>query len=314
MFANQKKTSASIRQVSIALAVGAGIAVATPAQAGLLALSPAPVTSVAILARAAAAQGEKLQTFVPSLRATFVDATLHTASTSRANQPSVPAAAARSGDVFGSVAIAFRRLPAVDRLAPALEEMAQTSLLGCAGYNCTGSDRAMMTSLNAMERAPLIEKARAVNARVNAHVRYQRDTENYGVIDYWATPRQILDRGAGDCEDYAILKMALLRELGVPGEEMAVVVLRDESRGLYHAVLALRLAGGRHVILDNMQDAVLADTALPHYLPLYSISSGKGFIHGRRAGSSPVQMSAVPLDKVAPGEGPMSADQGAARF
>ena len=313
MFSHREKTKTSIRAAAVALMMGVGIGVSAPAQAGLLVLSPAPATRIAALARAAAEKAAKLQALMPRLAASYADMTIRTASTTRANQPPLPARAAKPGDVFGSVAIAFRRLPALDRLAPALDEMANARLLGCDGKGCA-PHAAMMKKLKAMAGAPVLDKAMAVNASVNAHIHYQRDTENYGVVDYWATPEEILERRAGDCEDYAILKMALLRELGVSASDMAIVVLRDESRGLFHAVLSLRLAGGHHVILDNMRDAVLADTALPHYLPLYSISAGKGFIHGRRAGSSPVQMSAVPLDKVAPGEGPLSAEEAAAGF
>lgn len=319
MFSKPAKSKSSIRAVAVAsLMAWTGFGLATPAQAGLLTLAAAPARPLAALALDAVAQAGKLRALMPDLAAAggmaFADMTIRTASTTRANAPPLPAKAGKTGDVFGSVAIAFRRLPAIDRLAPALDEMDRTSLMRCEGEACTEPRGALMQDLRAMRGVSLLDKAMAVNARVNAHVRYQRDADNYGVIDHWATPLEILKRRAGDCEDYAILKMALLRELGVAGEDMAVVVLRDESRGLYHAVLSLRAENGEHLILDNMRDAVLADGALPHYLPLYSISAGKGFIHGRRAGSSPVQMSSMPLDKVAPGEGPVAADGALQRY
>lgn len=232
-----------------------------------------------------------------------VDATIRTASTAR-KIPELPAGrSTQAKGVFGSVAIAFRRLPAVEKIAPARAEFKRSALLRCADRACAEPQKTLETALRAAGDRPLLRKAKAVNAQVNAYVAYRRDADTYGVIDYWATPQEILKRRAGDCEDYAILKMALLRELGVAETDMAVVVLRDERRGVYHAVLSLRTASG-HLILDNVRDDILSDRELPHYLPLYSVSAGKGFIHGRKSGSSPVQMSSLSFDSVAPGEGP----------
>ena len=240
--------------------------------------------------------------------ATHIDSSIKTASTLRPASPLGSKKGARSAGVFGSVAIPFRRLPALEKIAAARQEMAQTSLLLCGTEGCPPSHRGTMTSLAKLQNGSLIEKANAVNRQVNAHIVYKRDAENYGVVDYWATPQEILDRRSGDCEDYAILKMALLRELGVAESDMAIVVLRDETKNLFHAVLALRTNTG-HLILDNMRDVILADSALPHYLPLYSVSGGRGFIHGRKSGSGPMRVTSISFDKVAPGEGPVAVHQ-----
>src|SRR5262249_3645995 len=52
-----------------------------------------------------------------------------------------------------------------------------------------------------------------LNQTVNMTVKQASDWALYGDADYWASPLQTLDRGAGDCEDYAILKYVALREL-----------------------------------------------------------------------------------------------------
>jgi hypothetical protein len=61
----------------------------------------------------------------------------------------------------------------------------------------------------------------------------------YGKLDYWATPAEILLRGSGDCEDFAILKMTALIRAGLPGNTLSLVVVRDNGRGVFHAVLAV---------------------------------------------------------------------------
>jgi len=205
--------------------------------------------------------------------------------------------------VFGSIAISFRRLPALDRMQPSYVEMDASRYLDCAATACGASRAALDRDLAPVRDQGFLAKVEAVNTLVNAHVTYARDIDSYGVLDHWATPSQTLERGVGDCEDYAILKMALLAELGIPRTSMSVVVLSDDRRGLFHAVLAVKTNRGFY-ILDNLSDSVKVDSQIAHYSPLYSMSEGKGFIHGRKARSGGEAISRVSLDTVAPGEGP----------
>lgn len=145
------------------------------------------------------------------------------------------------------------------------------------------------------------QKISGINRTVNRIVRYQPDAENYGSKDYWATPDEILARGKGDCEDYAILKMAALKAAGLPSEAMSIVVLRDVRRNLYHAVLAITTSQG-HFILDNLSDEVKLDRALPSYQALFSVSADRSWIHGIKTTGDKVA-SAEPFADVMPGEG-----------
>jgi predicted transglutaminase-like cysteine proteinase len=108
-----------------------------------------------------------------------------------------------------------------------------------------------------------------VNEAINRY-RYVTDPENWGLPDYWATVRQFLRRD-GDCEDYAIAKYMTLKRLGVPVEQMRVVVLNDLNLGVPHAVLAVFL-DTETLILDNQIQTVLPDSAIAHYQPIYSIN------------------------------------------
>ena len=81
---------------------------------------------------------------------------------------------------------------------------------------------------------------------------------------------------------------------------MAIVVLFDQKRHFYHAVLTVAV-GERYYILDNMRDDVLPDTRLTDYLPLYSIRGKRGYLHGSRVQDAAVAANTVPLEKVTPG-------------
>ena len=58
-----------------------------------------------------------------------------------------------------------------------------------------------------------------------------------------------MQRG-GDCEDYAVAKYFLLRELGFPAEDMRVLVTYDRSVRAHHAVLAVRREDGSSWLLE----------------------------------------------------------------
>lgn len=81
-----------------------------------------------------------------------------------------------------------------------------------------------------------------VNKEVNT-VRYVPDRLNWGHADYWAAPKEFLERG-GDCEDYAILKYYLLSEAGFTPNQMQISFSQD------HAVLIVSTEDGP-IILDN---------------------------------------------------------------
>ncbi|MGT2467572.1 transglutaminase-like cysteine peptidase (plasmid) [Mesorhizobium atlanticum] len=63
------------------------------------------------------------------------------------------------------------------------------------------------------------DKLSFVNSTVNRLIAYKKDSLVYGEFDYWAKPLEILDRRAGDCEDFAILKMTALQRARYSGAE-----------------------------------------------------------------------------------------------
>ena len=62
-------------------------------------------------------------------------------------------------------------------------------------------------------------------------------SERYGA-DFWASPLQTLGSGAGDCEDYAIVKYVVLRELGITADDPRLIIVQDQKRETGHAVVS----------------------------------------------------------------------------
>ena len=92
-----------------------------------------------------------------------------------------------------------------------------------------------------MDKSLILELLIAVNTFVNSHVSYAPEK-----VDYWATPEETVSSGQGDCEDYAILKRAMLKELGVTSK-MAYVRSKEGA----HMVLI-----SEGLVLDNFVDDV----------------------------------------------------------
>jgi predicted transglutaminase-like cysteine proteinase len=117
-----------------------------------------------------------------------------------------------------------------------------------------------------------------VNSAMNRH-RYIEDAFNWDLADYWETPLQFLDR-SGDCEDFAIAKYLALRSVGVPAEDMRVVIVRDRVRQRMHAVLAVYVRG-RAMILDNLRNEIIGADLIDDYEPIYSINERGWWLHRR---------------------------------
>ncbi|MEO5759610.1 MAG: transglutaminase-like cysteine peptidase [Mesorhizobium sp.] len=200
--------------------------------------------------------------------------------------------------VFGSVALSMRNFPVSARWAPVYQ-----AIVGCsAGSACERKSPAFVNMISAAQGKGFSEKLSFINSTVNRLIAYRKDSVVYGKLDYWAKPSEILANRAGDCEDFAILKMTALLRAGIPAQSMSLVVLQDRKRGFFHAVLSVSTASGAF-ILDSLGNKVLRDSDLPDYQPLYSFSTDRAWIHGSRPGAPQVADFRGGLQTVAPGEG-----------
>ncbi|RAX38175.1 transglutaminase-like cysteine peptidase [Rhizobium tropici] len=217
-------------------------------------------------------------------------------------RPAKPSSAPLGDSVFGTVAIPFKHLAALNNFAGPLAEIRSGKSLDCGTGGCNAAETVIAAAETKITGASIRDKINTINYTVNHAIRYASDMETYHVADYWAKPSEALSHQRGDCEDYAILKMAALYKAGVDLDHMTLVVLFDQQRHFYHAVLSVSV-NGNNLILDNMRDEVLSDKRIAEYLPLYSIVADRGYLHGSRDPHAQAVAAAVPLAKVVPGEG-----------
>ncbi|MCW9013492.1 MAG: transglutaminase-like cysteine peptidase [Gammaproteobacteria bacterium] len=130
--------------------------------------------------------------------------------------------------------------------------------------------------IHSLKSLPRMEQIRRVNEFANQQ-EYILDIENYGVEDYWATPKQFLYNN-GDCEDYAITKMLSLKQLGFNSSEMRIVVLQDTNLRIPHAVLAVNVKGDT-LIMDNQVEEVVSHRHIVHYVPIYSVNENQWWMY-----------------------------------
>lgn len=130
--------------------------------------------------------------------------------------------------------------------------------------------------LQSIKKLPVEQQIKQVNKFANAK-KYILDIENYGVMDYWATPTEFLSNN-GDCEDFAIIKMLSMKWLGYDTNLMRVVVVQDTNLRIPHAVMAIK-NNNDILILDNQIDEVISHVDIFHYVPVYSVNESSWWMH-----------------------------------
>lgn len=166
----------------------------------------------------------------------------------------------------------------VSAMARSKAEQQYISASAC-NQDRAGSDCAMAKwqhYINSIKHYPKDSQVILINDYVNKQ-RYARDVSLWNVGDYWATPKQFFENG-GDCEDFAITKFISLRMLGIPNEDMRIVVANDRLSRNIHAVLAVRV-GNETYYLDNQVKKVLPTHHLKRYQPIYSINETNWWKH-----------------------------------
>jgi predicted transglutaminase-like cysteine proteinase len=188
-------------------------------------------------------------------------------------EPAVSLFRSRSGegtsgrpDVFGSTALSVAHTP-----LDAKWQRVQSALAVPAS-----AQRALSVASAADDRAARVE---AVNSWVNRQITFTDDNRAYGAPDRWATASETLSRGRGDCEDYAIAKMQMLRALGFAAEDLYLTVVKDLVRRADHAVLLVRV-DDRMLVLDNNTDVVLESQQVADYRPVFTYAASGSWVHG----------------------------------
>jgi len=99
--------------------------------------------------------------------------------------------------------------------------------------------RALLQLVAQQREAAVERQLAAVNDFFNAQVAWRDDREVWGQVDYWASPLEMLAKGAGDCEDLAMGKYFALLGLGLPEASLRLVYVRAQYQGRVQAHMVL---------------------------------------------------------------------------
>lgn len=123
------------------------------------------------------------------------------------------------------------------------------------------------------------EKLKQVNEFFN-RIPNTSDQAQWGKLDYWATPLELIGTNGGDCEDFALAKYFTLRELGVPDERLRLTYVRaylPASKEMQsHMVLTYHTTpDAEPLVLDNLTNAIKLASERKDLAPTYSFNGAQ---------------------------------------
>jgi predicted transglutaminase-like cysteine proteinase len=131
-----------------------------------------------------------------------------------------------------------------------------------------------------MRSLPDKDKLARANNFFNARIRWVQDAQAWGQDDYWATPLELIGRGMGDCEDFAIAKYLTLILAGVEIDKLRITYVKarimdnGKVKSTAHMVLAYYPSpNAEPVILDNIFIDVLPASQRSDLTPVYGFNS-----------------------------------------
>jgi len=87
----------------------------------------------------------------------------------------------------------------------------------------------------------------------------QYDSVIHHKEDIWATPKEFLTIGYGDCEDYVIIKYYSLLKLGFDEKKLFLTIVKERYKGGLHMVLSyFKEKKSSPLILDNLSFRILS--------------------------------------------------------
>lgn len=143
------------------------------------------------------------------------------------------------------------------------------------------SHPAMRRLIEPARGLPMEARIAFVQQAVHRQIRWISDATEWGAHDYWASAAQTLERGAGDMEDRAILKLQALKALGFRSRDLFLTMGRDKVGG--PIIVGIVRLNGRHYVLDDTGGAPFVTDQRPEFEPMLTFGANMSWLHGRRA-------------------------------
>lgn len=147
------------------------------------------------------------------------------------------------------------------------------------GTQAVTEGRALQSLLAELSVADERVRLAGINGFYNRRMGFRDDQLVWGQLDYWASPLEFMQRGEGDCEDFAIAKYFSLLALGMPSERMRLVYVRAAIGGpggvsQAHMVLAYYpTPQAEPLILDNLIGDIRLASRRPDLTPVFSFNT-----------------------------------------
>ncbi|MDG6100067.1 hypothetical protein EXU34_21645 [Alteromonas sp. ZYF713] len=140
------------------------------------------------------------------------------------------------------------------------------------------------------------QKVKYINNSVNKAAKQTTDIEIWHQVDYWASPIEMLSKGAADCEDFATTKYLLLKQAGISPANLYLSHVKLDGESEPHMVLVYHNPDDSgFYVLDNVVDKVKLSDTRTDLKYTYSFNE-KGIFTGIPGafaivpGSSPLQL------------------------
>lgn len=136
--------------------------------------------------------------------------------------------------------------------------------------------QALLQEMQAVQGQDEVEKLKAINTFFNRQIQFRSDLDVWGAVDYWASPMELLNRGQGDCEDYAIGKYFSLVSMGVAPAKLRMVYVRAQLGGSVQAHMVLAYypePSAEPLILDNLITDMRPASRRPDLAPVFSFNA-----------------------------------------
>lgn len=72
----------------------------------------------------------------------------------------------------------------------------------------------------------------------------------FEVADGWQPAEETIDRGAGDCEDFAVLAQEVLKRLGIPSD---IIIVKFQGLNISHALCLWQEKDGSYSFISNQE-------------------------------------------------------------
>ena len=137
-----------------------------------------------------------------------------------------------------------------------------------------------------------LDKLKLANNFFNSKIRFSNDYDVWGVLDYWATPIELICKGAGDCEDFAIAKYFTLKAMGLPDEKLKITYVKAVQQNMHHMVLTYYSdPEAEPLVLDNLVDSINPASKRTDLVPIFSFN-GSGLWVAKQRGQGKMAGSA----------------------